>query len=58
MLIIKILFSPQDFLNLIERGTFVTDFNHMYNSQTGRYNSIVLSKALQLIDAHLFRYII
>ncbi len=47
----------QELLNLIEKGTFVTDLNHMYNSQTGRYNSVVLSKALQLVDAHLFTYI-
>ncbi|CAF0997815.1 unnamed protein product [Rotaria sp. Silwood1] len=43
-------------LDLIEKGVFATDFNYMYNSQSGRYNSVVLAKALQLVDSHLFSF--
>ncbi|CAF3604098.1 unnamed protein product [Rotaria sordida] len=45
-----------ELLDLIEKGIFITDFNYMYNSQSGRYNSVVLSKALQLVDSHLFSF--
>lgn len=40
---------------MIENGIFAMDFHRMYNHQSGRYNSAVFGKALQLVDAHLFR---
>lgn len=45
----------QDFLTLIERGVFWTDFHRVFNNRGGFYNSLVFSKAIKLIDAHLFR---
>ena len=49
------LISLQVLLDLIDHGTFLVDFHRAYNNQSGRYNSLVLAKGLQLIDARLFK---
>ncbi|CAF3858408.1 unnamed protein product [Adineta steineri] len=41
---------------LLKQGAFITDLNLMFNDQSGLYNSMVLAKALQLVDSHLFSF--
>ncbi|CAF1111012.1 unnamed protein product [Didymodactylos carnosus] len=48
--------TTTELLNFVERGIFAYDLHEHYDSRSGTYNSLVLAKAIKMIDAKLFSF--